>query len=57
MTCSIKKPNKTIRIIIGIVILLVGVYFESFWGLIGLIPIGFAIFGYCPICSLANKRI
>ncbi len=57
MTCSIKKPNKTIRIIVGIVILLVGVYFESFWGLIGLVPIGFAIFGYCPICSLANKRI
>jgi hypothetical protein len=52
MTCGIKKPNKWLRIIIGVAIIIVGLYFDSYFALIGLIPIAFAISGYCPLCAI-----
>jgi hypothetical protein len=55
MTCGIKKPNKPLRITIGIVILFLGFYFESYFGFLGLIPIMFALSGYCPLCAISYK--
>jgi predicted RND superfamily exporter protein len=47
------KPNvgtvdKIARIVVGLVIISVGVYFKSWLGIIGLIPLGTAIVGVCP---------
>jgi predicted RND superfamily exporter protein len=47
------KPNvgtvdKIARIVVGLVIISVGVYFRSWLGIIGLIPLGTAIVGVCP---------
>ncbi len=52
MKKNIGNLDKTIRIIIGIVILALGVYFRSWWGLIGILPILTAIVGWCWLYAL-----
>ena len=48
MKRNIGKADKTIRIVLGVVIIVVGIVFKSWWGLIGILPIGTAIVGFCP---------
>ncbi|RPH93047.1 DUF2892 domain-containing protein [candidate division KSB1 bacterium] len=52
MQCNVGKTDKTIRLIIGAVILLIGLVTKSWWGLIGLLPIMTAVFGYCGLYTL-----
>ncbi len=52
MNNNVGSADKIIRIIIGLVIGGLGIYFQSWWGLIGLIPILTAIFGFCPLYSI-----
>jgi hypothetical protein len=48
MKKNVGKTDKIVRIVIGVVILAVGYYFKSWWGLIGLVPILTAAIGWCP---------
>ncbi len=41
--------EKMVRALIGIAIIFAGVYFRSWWGAIGLIPLLTAAVGYCPL--------
>ncbi|MEN3001293.1 MAG: DUF2892 domain-containing protein [Armatimonadota bacterium] len=49
MTCNIGRVEQAIRILIGIAILAVGWYYQSWWGLIGLIPLITGIVRFCPL--------
>jgi len=49
MKCNVGKTDKIIRWIIGIIIAAVGWYYQSLWGLLAIIPIGTAIFGFCAL--------
>jgi hypothetical protein len=40
--------DKNLRLVVGIVILLVGYLYSSWWGLIGLIPIITSLTSFCP---------
>lgn len=40
--------DKIIRYILGVIILILGLIFHTWWGLIGLIPIFTAVIGWCP---------
>lgn len=47
------KPNvggfdRILRALVGLALLGVGLYFKSWWGLIGFIPLFTAIFRFCP---------
>ncbi len=48
MKCNVGGIDRILRLIIGLIILGLGIYFESFLALIGLIPIFTAIFRICP---------
>jgi len=48
MKKNIGKIDKIIRSIIGSSIIAVGLYYQSWWGIIGLAPITLAILGWCP---------
>ena len=48
MKKNIGSVDKIIRIILGIIILALGIWKCSWWGLIGLIPIATALMGSCP---------
>ena len=52
MQKNIGKTDKTIRIIVGLVIIAVGLYFQSWWGAIGLVPLGTALINWCPPYAL-----
>jgi hypothetical protein len=39
MKCNVGKTEQVIRISIGVIIVLVYLYYRSWWGLIGLAPI------------------
>ncbi|WP_430933140.1 YgaP family membrane protein [Saccharicrinis sp. 156] len=41
--------DKTIRIILGIIIIVGGFYYKSWWGLVGLIPLLTAFISWCPL--------
>ena len=42
------KADRIIRGIAGIGIIGAGVYFQNWWGAIGVVPLGTAIIGLCP---------
>lgn len=55
------KPNigsidRVIRLVLGIVILAAGYHYQSWWGLIGLIPILTALVRFCPAYTLLHMN-
>jgi hypothetical protein len=48
MTCNMGRADRILRGILGLAILVAGLYFQSWWGLIGIIPLGTSILGWCP---------
>jgi hypothetical protein len=48
MTCNVGTTDRIIRVIIGAAIIAAGVYYESWWGAIGVIPLSTAAIGWCP---------
>lgn len=49
MKANIGGTDKIVRYIVGIVIILLGLYFKSWWGALGLIPLLTALIGWCPL--------
>jgi hypothetical protein len=54
MENNIGKTDKGLRILIGIAIVVIGAYFNSVWGVLGMIPIITSQIGVCPIYSLLH---
>ena len=48
MKCNVGQTDRLLRIIIGLVILVLGYIYSSWWGLIGLIPLLTGLFRWCP---------
>ena len=48
MKCNVGKTDKMFRIILGVVIILAGIYFKSWWGAVGVIPIVTGFIRWCP---------
>ena len=49
MKCNVGKLDRVIRIILGIVLILAGIFYKSWWGALGIIPIITAVIGWCPL--------
>jgi hypothetical protein len=52
MKCNVGITEQIVRIAIGVVIVFLGLYFKSWWGLIGIIPIITGLIRYCPISDI-----
>jgi len=48
MLKNVGSIDKVVRYIAGIVIIGLGLYYGSWWGAIGIVPIGTALTGTCP---------
>jgi len=48
MEKNVGNLDRTIRIVFGAAILLAGLYAQSWFGLIGIIPIATGLWGRCP---------
>lgn len=49
MKTNVGGIDRIIRLIAGVAIAGAGVYFESLWGLVALIPLGTAAIKVCPL--------
>lgn len=49
MKINVGKPDKIVRIILGVVIIGLGAYFRSWWGIVGLVPLLTGFMNFCPI--------
>ncbi len=52
MRCNVGTTDRLLRIVLGLVIILAGLYFQSWWGLIGLIPLVTGALRLCPLYSV-----
>ena len=52
MKSNVGKPDKNIRIVLGIIIVAAGVYFKSWWGIVAIVPLITAFTGVCPLYKL-----
>lgn len=48
MKNNVGGSDRFIRVIIGLVIVAAGVFYQSYWGAIGAIPLITAAIGWCP---------
>jgi len=48
--------DSIIRVIVGALIVGLGLYFDSYWGFIGLIPVFSGAVSFCPIYRLLNME-
>lgn len=52
MKLNIGNKDAVIRVVLGTVIALIGFYYGSWWGLLGIIPLATAYFSFCPLYKL-----
>ena len=48
MECNVGKTDRLLRIIAGMAIIAGGVYMQSWWGAIGIVPLFTGIIRWCP---------
>ena len=48
MKCNVGKMDQTLRIVTGALIIGAGVYFQNWWGAVGVIPLLTGLFRWCP---------
>ena len=49
MKCNVGPVDRLLRIIIGLLVAIAGVVFDSWWGLVGLVPLATGLFKWCPL--------
>jgi predicted RND superfamily exporter protein len=49
MKSNMGNIDRTLRIIVGIIAIALGLYFKSWWGAVGLIPLLTSFIGWCPL--------
>jgi hypothetical protein len=49
MKSNMGKTDRIIRIIAGLAIGAAGIYFKSWWGLVGAVLLVTALIGWCPL--------
>ncbi|MBU0560250.1 MAG: DUF2892 domain-containing protein [Bacteroidetes bacterium] len=51
MKKNVGSVDRTVRIVIGVAIAAAGIYFQSWWGLVALLPLGTGLMGSCGAYS------
>ena len=49
MKANMGNLDRIFRIILGVVVIVLGFIYESWWGLVGLVPIVTSFVSWCPI--------
>lgn len=60
MKKNIGITDRWIRIVIGLAIVATGIYFKSWWGFVGLVPLSTALIKSCPLYlpfGISTRRI
>ena len=46
------RPDRLLRVALGLVILALGLAYGSWWGLVGLVPLVTGAVGFCPVYAM-----
>ena len=49
MKKNMGTADRVIRAVIGVAIIVIGIIFQSWWGLLGIIPLLTTLMGSCPL--------
>ncbi|MGD8896405.1 MAG: DUF2892 domain-containing protein [Acidobacteriota bacterium] len=52
MKANMGRTERMIRVVVGVVIVGIGVAYQSWWGAVGLVPIATGLIGWCPPYAL-----
>jgi len=52
MKKNVGSADKVFRVILGIVVILLGIIFHSWWGLVGIIPLFTGLVNFCPLYAV-----
>lgn len=52
MKTNVGSADRIVRLVLGAVIILLGIYFKSWWGIIGIVPVITGLLNFCPAYSL-----
>ena len=56
MKMNIGNTERLLRIIAGVVIIGLGMYYGSWWGVIGLVPLLTGLSRFCPLYSMLGMN-
>jgi hypothetical protein len=48
MVQNVGGADRVVRVVLGVAIIAAGIYFKSWWGLIGIVPLATAALRICP---------
>ena len=48
MKCNVGKTDRVLRLVTGALIIGAGVYFQSWWGAVGIVPVLTGAVRWCP---------
>ena len=56
MEINVGSTERLLRIIVGVVIIGLGLYFQSWWGVFGIIPLLTGLFRFCPLYKMLGMN-
>ena len=52
MNSNVGGADRIVRVVLGLAIVAAGLYFKSWWGAVGAVPILTATIGWCPLYTV-----
>ena len=49
MKCNVGTTDRIIRVLVGLIVIVLGLVFHSWWGAIGVVLLATAALGWCPL--------
>ena len=56
MEINVGSTERLLRTIVGVVIIGLGLYIQSWWGVVGLIPLLTGLFRFCPLYKMLGMN-
>jgi len=65
MKSNIGSIDRSIRVLVGLVVIAAGIYYQNYWGALGLVPLITGAIGWCPAyrllgmssCSIKSNEV
>lgn len=54
MKSNMSKPDKWIRLVAGLLVVAAGIYFHTWWGLIGVVLVATSFMNWCPLYFISG---
>ncbi|KAF0130637.1 MAG: hypothetical protein FD155_1447 [Bacteroidetes bacterium] len=56
MKKNVGSVDQIVRIVIGLAIGVAGIMYQSWWGLVGIVPLATALLNFCPFYPLLGIK-